>query len=155
MRAVVQRCDGACVTVAGQQVGGFEGPGLLVLVGVSNQDGGDDARRLAAKIWGLRIFDSADLSQVCVPPGSPKEVSASDVGLPILVISQFTLYGKTKKGRRPTWEDAAAGPVAEPLVQAVIDRLQGLGARTSSGIFGADMKVTSTNDGPFTVLLEI
>jgi D-tyrosyl-tRNA(Tyr) deacylase len=154
MRAVVQRCDGAQVSVAGKDVGGFAGPGLLTLVGVSRSDNLDDAKRLAAKIWGLRIFDSTDLPQVCVPPGSPKEVSASDVDLPVLVVSQFTLYGKTNKGRRPTWEDAARGPQAEPLIESVVEQLRGLGACTYAGIFGADMKVTSTNDGPFTVLLE-
>lgn len=152
----MQRCDGASVTVAGNQVGGFTGPGLTALVAVNRQDTAVQAERLAAKIWGLRIFDAASFAaDRCVPPGGPAEVSAGDLSLPVLVISQFTLYGRTDKGRRPTWEDAAPGPVAEPLVAQVVAALAGLGATVSTGVFGADMRVTLTNDGPFTILLEV
>jgi D-tyrosyl-tRNA(Tyr) deacylase len=130
--------------VDGRQVGGFEGPGLLVLVGVTHTDDPTTASRLADKVFGLRIFD-----------GDGREVSASDLGLPVLVISQFTLYGDARKGRRPTWEAAAPGSVAEPLVDAVAARLRDVGASVSTGVFGADMQVESTNDGPFTVLLDV
>lgn len=152
----MQRCDGASVVVAGVQVGGFEGPGLTVLVGVNREDGPGQSDRLAAKVWGLRIFD-ADRFETshCLAPGGPRELSASDLGLPVLVISQFTLYGRTTKGRRPTWEDAASGPDAEPLVDQVAERLRQLGASVSTGSFGADMRVSLVNDGPFTVLLEV
>lgn len=156
MRAVVQRCDGAAVVVAGEQVGGFDGPGLTVLVGVGRDDTVGDAQRLAAKVWGLRILEAAQFeASHCLAPGGPRELSASDLGLPLLVISQFTLMGRTDKGRRPTWEDAAPGPVAEPLVAQVVASLRDLGADVTTGVFGADMRVTLTNDGPFTVLLEV
>lgn len=142
--------------VAGDQVGGFAGPGLTALVGVGREDTAAQADRLAAKIWGLRIFDADQFTHSrCLEPGGPRELSASDLVLPVLVISQFTLYGRTTKGRRPTWEDAAAGPVAEPLVDRVISALRDLGADVTTGVFGADMRVTLTNDGPFTVLLEV
>jgi D-tyrosyl-tRNA(Tyr) deacylase len=145
------------VDVGGERVGGFEGPGLTVLVGVARTDTEEQARRLAAKIWGLRLFE-ADRLPARLNEGAgdaPRELSASDLGLPLLVISQFTLYGRTTKGRRPTWEDAAPGPQAEPLVDAVVAELQRLGADVSTGVFGASMSVHLTNDGPFTVLLEV
>ena len=134
MRAVVQRALGASVTVGGQPVGSFEGPGLVILVGVTHDDDATKAGRLAEKVYGLRLFDPESLAaaNLCPPPGS-RELSASDLGLPLLVISQFTLYGSTRKGRRPTWEAAAPGPVAEPLVQAVVDRLRALGATVQTG----------------------
>ena len=154
VRAVVQRCDGAEVVVTGEVVGGFAGPGLTVLVGVSREDDRPAARRLAAKVWGLRIFDADQFPDRCSAPSGPREVAASDLDLPILVISQFTLYGRTDKGRRPTWEDAARGPEAEPLVDAVAEELAALGATVSTGRFGADMRVTLTNDGPMTLILE-
>lgn len=156
MRAVVQRADSASVDAEGERVGGFDGPGLVVLVGVTHGDDDDAARRLAAKIHDLRLFSAADLpASICVPPGSPREVSASDVDLPILVISQFTLYGQTRKGRRPTWDAAAPGPVAEPLVDAVVAELRARGAQVSTGRFGAHMRVGLVNDGPVTVILEV
>ena len=156
VRAVIQRCDGAAVVVAGEQVGGFEGSGLTVLVGVNRSDTIAESRRLAAKVWGLRIFDAAAFSTShCLEPGGPRELSASDLGLPVLVISQFTLYGRTDKGRRPTWEDAAAGADAEPLVAAVASSLAGLGATVTTGRFGADMRVTLTNDGPITLIIDV
>ena len=141
MRAVVQRVSQASVTVDGQAVGAISEPGLLVLVGVTHDDTRDKAAKLAAKLWGLRILEG--------------EKSCSDVSAPLLVISQFTLYADTRKGRRPTWQAAAPGPVAEPLVDAVVSSLRGLGARVETGIFGADMKVSLVNDGPVTIILDL
>src|SRR5689334_24466421 len=125
MRAVVQRVSRASVTVDGEVKGAIEEPGLLVLVGVTHDDTPAQAAKLAAKLWGLRILDG--------------EKSCSDVNAPLLVISQFTLYADTRKGRRPTWQAAAPGPVAEPLVDEVAAALRELGARVETGIFGADM----------------
>ena len=156
MRAVVQRADGASVHVAGEQIGGFEGPGLVVLVGVTHDDTSDTAKKLAAKVWGLRLFDREAIDSDRIPDGvEARELSASDVDLPLLVVSQFTLYGDTKKGRRPTWDAAAPGPVAEPLVDVVVAELRALGATVTTGKFGADMRVSFVNDGPFTVILEV
>jgi D-aminoacyl-tRNA deacylase len=140
MRAVVQRVASAQVTVAGEVVGRLPAAGLLVYLGVTHTDGTDDASWMARKIWTLRVL--------------PGEVSASDTGAPVLVVSQFTLYGEARKGRRPTWEAAAPGPVSEPLYDAVCAALATLGAHVERGVFGAQMEVTSVNDGPFTVLLE-
>lgn len=149
----MQRADGASVTVDGEVVGSFEGPGLVVLVGVTHDDTPDHARRLAAKVHDLRIFDPAHSP---VPlDDDRRELSASELGLPLLVVSQFTLYGDTRKGRRPTWTAAAPGPVAEPLVEEVVRELQARGAAVGTGVFGADMKVRLTNDGPITVLVEV
>jgi len=141
MRAVVQRVTKASVTVDGQVAGAIEEPGLLVLVGITHDDTPDQAARLAAKLWGLRILDG--------------EKSCSDVNAPLLVISQFTLYADLAKGRRPSWSAAAPGPVAEPLVDAVIAGLRELGARVATGIFGADMKVSLVNDGPVTIIIKM
>ncbi|HEY7276856.1 MAG TPA: D-aminoacyl-tRNA deacylase [Trebonia sp.] len=141
MRAVAQRVSQASVTVDGQVTGVIDEPGLLVLVGVTHDDTKDKARRLAAKLWGLRILHD--------------EKSCSDVGAPLLVVSQFTLYADTAKGRRPTWNNAAPGPVAEPFVAAVVNELRALGARVETGVFGADMQVALVNDGPVTVIIEL
>jgi D-tyrosyl-tRNA(Tyr) deacylase len=141
VRAVVQRVTQASVTVDGQVVGAISEPGLLVLVGITHDDTLQKAAKLAAKLWGLRILDG--------------EKSCSDVSAPLLVISQFTLYADTRKGRRPTWQAAAPGPVAEPLVDAVVSALRGLGARVQTGVFGADMKVSLVNDGPVTLVLDL
>lgn len=141
MRAVVQRVSSASVTVEGKVVGAINEPGLLVLVGVTHTDGPAEAARLAAKLWGLRVLHG--------------EKSCSDVDAPLLVISQFTLYGDARKGRRPTWSAAAPGEVAEPLVEEVVAQLRSLGATVATGRFGAQMRVSLTNDGPFTVLLEV
>jgi D-aminoacyl-tRNA deacylase len=141
VRAVAQRVTQASVTVDGQVIGAVDEPGLLVLVGVTHDDTSDKAKRLAAKLWGLRILDG--------------EKSCSDLGAPLLVISQFTLYADTAKGRRPSWGNAAPGPVAEPLVDAVVDELRNLGAHVETGQFGADMKVALVNDGPVTLILEL
>ncbi|HEV2371659.1 MAG TPA: D-aminoacyl-tRNA deacylase [Streptosporangiaceae bacterium] len=141
MRAVVQRVSQASVTVDGQVVAAIDEPGLVVLVGVTHQDSPGTAAKLAAKLWGLRILEG--------------EKSCSDVAAPLLVISQFTLYADTRKGRRPSWLAAAPGPVAEPLVDAVVSSLRGLGARVATGVFGAHMEVSLTNDGPITIILEL
>ena len=141
MRAVVQRVAQASVAVGGQVTGAIDEPGLLVLVGITHEDTRDQAAKLAAKLWGLRILDG--------------EKSCSDVTAPLLVISQFTLYADLGKGRRPSWSAAAPGPVAEPLVAAVIAELRRLGARVETGVFGADMQVTLTNDGPVTILIDV
>ena len=143
MRAVVSRVSTAAVTVDGTVVGEI-GPGLLSLVGVGRDDGADEARRLAAKIHELRIFPSDD-----------GERSADDLGLPVLVISQFTLYADTRKGRRPSWQDAAPGELAEPLVAEVVAELRRRGCTVATGVFGARMQVSSVNEGPMTVLLEV
>ena len=141
MRAVAQRVTKASVTVDGQVIGAIDEPGLLVLVGVTHDDTTEKAGKLAAKLWGLRILDG--------------EKSCSDVNAPLLVVSQFTLYADTAKGRRPSWGKAAPGPVAEPLVAAVIDELRTLGARVEAGKFGAAMKVALVNDGPFTIIVDL
>ncbi|WP_285496564.1 D-aminoacyl-tRNA deacylase [Actinomadura sp. NBRC 104425] len=140
MRAVVQRVSRASVTVDDRVVGAIDGPGLLALVGVTHDDTPERARKLAAKLWGLRIL--------------PDERSCSDLGAPLLVVSQFTLYGDTRKGRRPSWIAAAPGPVAEPLVDEVVAELRALGAKVETGVFGADMKVSLVNDGPVTLIVE-
>jgi len=131
----------ASVSVGQQVVGAIQEPGLLALVGVTHDDTPELAAKLAAKMWGLRILDG--------------EKSCSDVAAPLLVISQFTLYADTRKGRRPTWQAAAPGPVAEPLVDAVVTALRGLGARVETGILGAHMQVSLVNDGPVTIILEL
>lgn len=155
MRAVVQRSSDASVSVDGAVVGAFAGPGLVVLVGVTHDDDASAAHRLADKLYDLRIFGPEHADGAASGETTAREVSASDLGLPVLVISQFTLYGDTRKGRRPTWDLAAPGPVAEPLVDAVVHRLRERGAPVATGIFGADMQVAFTNDGPMTILLEV
>jgi D-tyrosyl-tRNA(Tyr) deacylase len=140
MRAVVQRATRASVTVDGQVVGRFDGQGLVVLVGVTPGDGTAQVELIARKIAELRILRD--------------ERSAAEVDAPVLVVSQFTLYGDTRKGRRPTWNAAAPGPVAEPLVAAVVEALRARGLTVSTGVFGADMAVELVNDGPVTLLLE-
>lgn len=141
MRAVIQRVSQASVTVDGHVVGAIDQPGLLVLVGVTHDDTPGQAAKLAAKLWGLRIL--AD------------EKSCSDLAAPLLVISQFTLYADLAKGRRPSWSAAAPGPVAAPLVDALVSALRDLGAHVETGVFGADMKVALLNDGPVTLILDL
>ncbi|TGB38473.1 D-aminoacyl-tRNA deacylase [Mycolicibacterium peregrinum] len=143
MRVLVQRVTSASVAVDGEIVGAIEPnpQGLVALVGATHDDDVAKARRMAEKLWQLRILDG--------------EKSAADVGAPILVISQFTLYANTDKGRRPSWNAAASGAVAEPLVAGFADALKGLGAVVQTGVFGAHMKVELVNDGPVTVLLEL
>ena len=137
----MQRVSQASVTVGRRVVGAIGEPGLLVLVGAAQQDTPQTAARMAAKLWGLRILKG--------------ELSCSDPGAPLLVISQFTLYADTRKGRRPTWQGAAPGPVAEPLVAALVTALRALGARVETGVFGAEMQVSLINDGPVTLIVEL
>ncbi|WP_425308157.1 D-aminoacyl-tRNA deacylase [Ammonicoccus fulvus] len=140
MRVVVQRASSAEVRVADAVVGSLPAPGLVVLVGATHTDTPAIADRLADKIWRLRIL--AD------------EKSASDVGAPVLVVSQFTLYADTRKGRRPSWSAAAPGAVSEPLVDAFVEALRTRGAHVETGVFGADMQVALVNDGPVTLILD-
>ena len=137
----MQRVSQASVTVGRRVVGAIGEPGLLVLVGAAQQDTPQTAARMAAKLWGLRILKG--------------ELSCSDTGAPLLVISQFTLYADTRKGRRPSWQGAAPGPVAEPLVTALVTALRALGARVETGVFGAEMQVSLINDGPVTLIVEL
>ena len=140
MRALVQTVGRASVTVGDEVVGKIEG-GLLVLVGVTHDDTAVKAAELARKTYELRILDD--------------EASASEVGAPLLVISQFTLYGDARKGRRPTWSAAAPAEIAEPLVNAYVEALRARGATVETGTFRAHMLVESVNVGPRTLLLEI
>jgi D-tyrosyl-tRNA(Tyr) deacylase len=140
VRAVVQRVSSASVTV-GDRVVGAIGAGLLVLVGVTHTDDAQTAGALARKVHELRILAG--------------ERSAAEVGAPLLVVSQFTLYADTRKGRRPSWSAAAPGPVAEPLVEAVVAALRERGAHVETGVFGARMQVSLVNDGPITILVEV
>ncbi|MBE9373072.1 D-tyrosyl-tRNA(Tyr) deacylase [Saccharopolyspora sp. HNM0983] len=141
MRAVVTRVTRASVRVAGDVVGEIDEPGLLVLLGVTHSDGPEEVTRTARKLHEIRAL--------------PNEESCATTGAPLLVISQFTLYGATRKGRRPSWTEAAPPEKAEPLVNAVVAELRSRGARVSTGVFGAEMAVESVNDGPFTLLLEV
>lgn len=160
MRAVVQRAQGAKCSVAGEITGSFEGSGLVVLVGVTPSDTTKEAQTVARKVANLRIFDAPGAYDAAVagseklPEARGKEVSALDLGLPVLVVSQFTLYGDARKGNRPSWVHAASGEMAEPLVEEVCVALETMGIRVERGVFGADMQLSFTNDGPFTVLLE-
>ncbi|MDX6297112.1 MAG: D-aminoacyl-tRNA deacylase [Nocardioidaceae bacterium] len=140
MRAVVQRASSAEVVVAGESVGSLSRPGLVVLLGVTHDDTSEQAAHLARRIWDLRILEG--------------ERSASDLGAPLLVVSQFTLYADLSKGRRPSWSAAAPGAVSEPLYDAFCAALRALGAEVSTGVFGAQMDVTLTNDGPVTLIVE-
>jgi len=143
MRVLVQRVSSAAVSIGSQVVGAIrpEGQGLLAFVGVTHSDDAAKAQRLAEKLWNLRILAG--------------ELSAADVDAPILVVSQFTLYADTAKGRRPSWNAAAPGAVAEPLVAAFMAALRSLGAHVETGVFGANMQVELINDGPVTVFLEL
>lgn len=142
MRVLVQRVTSAAVSVDGDVVGAIKpaGQGLVALVGVTHGDDGVVARRMADKLWRLRILDA--------------EKSAADIGAPILVVSQFTLYANTEKGRRPSWNSAAPASAAQPLVDEFVAALRELGAEVATGIFGAHMQVALVNDGPVTMMLE-
>jgi D-tyrosyl-tRNA(Tyr) deacylase len=141
VRAVIQRASEASVSVGGTVAGRLSRPGLVVLVGVTHSDTAAAATALARKVFYLRVLRD--------------EKSCADLAAPLLVISQFTLYGDASKGRRPTWQAAAPGPVAEPLVAVFVAGLRELGASVETGIFGADMQVALVNDGPVTLLVEI
>ena len=143
MRAVVSRVSSASVTVEGAVVGQI-GRGLLALVAAGRDDDADRARAMARKIRELRVFPTHDGAR-----------SAGDLGLPVLVVSQFTLYADTRKGRRPSWDAAAPGEVAEPLVEEVVAELRLHGSEVATGVFGARMSVASVNEGPMTLLLEV
>lgn len=153
MRAVLTRCLSASVTVDDEVVGSFDAPdtgGLLALIGVSIEDveaGKDDPAVLDNKISTM----ARRISELRILDG---ETSVESTGAPVLVVSQFTLYGRTAKGRRPSWFDAAAGPDAEPIINKVIESLRARDIHVEEGRFGAMMKVASVNDGPFTVLVE-
>lgn len=141
MRAVAARVLSASVTVDGSVVGKIDEPGLLVLLGIAGDDTLTKVDTMARKLHELRILRD--------------EESCATTGAPLLVVSQFTLYGDTRKGRRPSWTQAARPEVAEPLVDAVVAALRVRGARVETGRFGAAMTVTSSNDGPFTVIVEL
>lgn len=143
MRAVLTRVTEASVTVDGEVVGSIDCPdtgGLLALVGVGREDADDAWETMARKIAELRILNG--------------EVSVEDVGAPVLLVSQFTLMGRTKKGRRPAWSDAAPGDVAEPVIERIAEALRQRGIEVAQGRFGAMMEVSSVNSGPFTVVVE-
>ena len=140
MRAILQRVTRAEVTVDGETVGSIDRPGLVVLAGATHTDTVDDAAALAAKIWTLRILDG--------------EKSCADQNGPLLVVSQFTLYADTRRGRRPSWSDAAPADTSGPLIDHLVASLRGLGAEVSTGQFGAMMQVSLVNDGPFTISLD-
>lgn len=140
MKAVVQRVSRASVEVEGAVVGKIEGPGLMVLLGVTTTDTAAEASKLAEKIWRLRMLDD--------------EKSCADLGAPLLVISQFTLYGDVRKGRRPGWTAAAPREVSEPLYEEFMEQLRVRGARVESGVFGAMMEVSLVNSGPFTLVID-
>ena len=141
MRAVVQRVTSASVLVNQTVVGAIEAPGLLVLVGVTHTDTDQKAKALARKVHTLRILGG--------------EKSCADVGAPLLVVSQFTLYAETAKGRRPSWNKAATREVAEPLVDVVVQELRTLGAQVATGVFGVHMQVRLVNDGPVTLVIDV
>ncbi len=141
MRAVLQRVSRASVTVDGEVVGELTRPGILALVGVTHDDGPEQVATMARKITDLRILHG--------------ERSVLDEGAPVLVVSQFTLYADTRKGRRPSWNAAAPGPVAEPVVEQVVAALRARGVEVQTGRFGAHMDVELTNDGPVTILLDV
>ena len=140
MRAVVQVASTAHVEVEGEITGRFDSPGLVILLGVTHDDDQATARKVAQKIWQLRILED--------------ETSAASINAPLLVISQFTLYGSVRKGRRPSWSNAAPGPVSEPLYEYFVAYLRELGASVQTGVFGAMMNVSLTNTGPFTMIVD-
>ena len=140
MRLVVQRVRSARVEVAGSVVSAIDRPGLLILAGVTHDDQPVTAERLAEKVWTLRILNG--------------EKSCQQENAPILVVSQFTLYADTRKGRRPSWSAAAPRDISEPLIDAFVSSLRLLGAEVATGVFGAEMLVTLTNDGPVTLILD-
>lgn len=140
MRLVVQRVSSASVRVDGDTVGAIDRAGLLVLVGITHDDTADIADQLAGKVWELRILHD--------------ERSCAQTQAPILVVSQFTLYADTRKGRRPSWSAAAPRAISEPLVKAFVAALRQRGAEVATGIFGADMRVSLVNDGPVTLVLD-
>lgn len=140
MRVVLQRVTSAAVTVDGQTLGSIDRPGLLALVGITHHDGEAQVQKLAEKTAQLRLLEG--------------EVSCLDAGAPVLAVSQFTLYADSKKGRRPSWSKAAPAPVSEPLFNSYVEALRALGLKVETGVFGAQMQVSLTNDGPVTLILD-
>lgn len=140
MRLVLQRVTSASVTVDGQVVGALKRPGLLALVGITHTDGPQEIAKMAEKTAHLRLLEG--------------ERSLLDEGAPLLAVSQFTLYGDAKKGRRPSWSAAAPGPVSQPLFDSYVQAVRDLGVEVETGVFGAHMQVTLTNDGPVTLILD-
>lgn len=140
MRAVLQRVHGASVSVAGEKISGFDSKGIMVLLGITDSDTDKEVEFISRKVADLRIMED--------------EKSVLELGLPVMVVSQFTLYGDARKGRRPTWIRAAKGDIAQPLVDKVVVALRGMGLEVHEGRFGADMQVAIVNDGPFTILLD-
>ncbi|HCN40337.1 D-aminoacyl-tRNA deacylase [Rothia sp. (in: high G+C Gram-positive bacteria)] len=140
MRVVLQRVTSAAVTVDGQTVGSIDRPGLLALVGITHHDGEAQVQKLAEKTAHLRLLEG--------------EVSCLDAGAPVLAVSQFTLYADSKKGRRPSWSKAAPAPISEPLFNSYVEALRALGLKVETGVFGAQMQVSLTNDGPVTLILD-
>ncbi len=140
MRAILQRVKKASVSVEGKEISSFNGAGIMALVGVTQNDGDDEIDFIVRKIANLRIMRD--------------EKSISDLHLPIMIVSQFTLYGDCKKGRRPTWIKAAKGEIAKPIIDKIVARLKDLGLEVYEGKFGADMQVSIINDGPFTIVLD-
>ena len=140
MRVVLQRVTSAAVTVDGQTVGSIDRPGLLALVGITHHDGAAQVQKLAEKTAQLRLLEG--------------EVSCLDAGAPVLAVSQFTLYADSKKGRRPSWSKAAPAPISEPLFNSYVEALRTLGLKVETGVFGAQMQVSLTNDGPVTLILD-
>mgnify|MGYP002383111257 CR=1 FL=1 len=145
MRALIQRVTSASVHVDGECVGKIDQLGICALIGVTHEDNTKHSEKLAEKIWNIRIFEDDN--------GVPN-LSAAEKGLPILVVSQFTLYGNTTKGRRPSWIEAAQPDVAEPLINHLVETLQSFGAEVETGRFRTDMQVSLVNSGPFTLMLE-
>lgn len=140
MRAVLQRAATASVSVDGEVVGQIDRPGLVALVAAHREDTRADIEKMAARIMNLRILD--------------EEKSVGETAAPVLLVSQFTLYGRTKKGARPSWMDAAPGPVAEPMIDDLVQLLRDNGVEVATGVFGAMMQVSLVNDGPFTVIVD-
>lgn len=140
MRVVLQRVTSAAVTVDGQTVGSIDRTGLLALVGITHDDGEVQVQKLAEKTAQLRLLEG--------------EISCLDAGAPVLAVSQFTLYADAKKGRRPSWSKAAPGPLSEPLFNRYVEALRALGLEVETGVFGAQMQVSLTNDGPVTLILD-
>lgn len=140
MRAVLQRAREASVTVGGEVVGRIDRPGLVALVAAHREDTHADVEKMARRIRDLRILEG--------------EQSVAQAGAPVLLVSQFTLYGRTKKGSRPSWSDAAPGAVAQPLFDELVSLLRGDGVSVETGIFGAMMDVALVNQGPFTVIVD-
>ena len=140
MRVVIQRVTRAAVRVAGEMVGAIDRPGYLVLVGITHGDGAAQVAKLADKTANLRLLEG--------------EKSLLDEGAPVLAVSQFTLYGDAKKGRRPSWSAAAPGAVSEPLFNDYVEALRERGLHVETGVFGADMQVELVNDGPVTLILD-